>query len=104
MAKVTSINRDTYLHAYCESQNIERIPEGLRFAVGVLLSIGLPQLTFGIYGGRASVFTFAAYGSVGCLWGLGRYFLQPDQFLSITAKEGTRQSPPREDNRLKPAA
>ena len=104
MEKVTSIHRDMYLGEYCDPQDVARIPEGLPFAVGVIATIGLPQMILGAYGGIVALAALAAVIVVGFVAGLLAYLYLPYRMPRCVEAEAGAQSPPAGRRRLKKAA
>jgi hypothetical protein len=104
MNKVTSIKRNLYLGEYCDSQYLKRTPEGLSFAVGVLLTVGLPQIILSAYGGIATLMALAGATMIGAIAGLVLYRYMPYEMVRCIGAEMYAQSPPRKDKSLGKAA
>lgn len=104
MSKVTSINRDMYLGEYCNPQDVTPIPEGLLFAVGILSTIGLPQLILSVYGGIITLVALAGVMTLGSVAGLLAYLYMPYQMPHCVEAETGVRSPPNRDSRMKKAA
>jgi hypothetical protein len=99
-----SINRDMYLGKYIDSQNSERIPEGLLFAIGVLSTVGLPQLTLSVYGGTIPLMVLAGVTLCGSIAGGIIYRKPPSEMPRCVDMDINVQSPPRKDSAMKKAA
>lgn len=102
--KIHRENMDGFLGAYIEAQNNQRIPEEVRFAAGVILTVGLPEIFFTIYGGLIPLIVFAGIFTVGV--GLGGVFEQhkaPYQTLSLWKGPAPRVPARRNDTTKKAA-
>lgn len=104
MEKVTSINRDLYLGEYRNPRYVARSPESLIFAVGVVTTIGLPQLILSAYGGVVVLITLAVVMAVGSVAGLLAYRYLPYRMPRCVDAEIDVQSPPSKKQDLKKAA
>lgn len=107
MSNIVSINRDnevSFLGAYIEAQNNQRIPEEVFFVAGVILTVGLPESFLVIYGGLIPFIVFASSLLAGAGLGLAiDYYKSPYQTLSLS-KEAGSQSPTRKDDTTRIAA
>ncbi|HWS87269.1 MAG TPA: hypothetical protein VN282_09910 [Pyrinomonadaceae bacterium] len=101
---MTSIHRDMYLGEYCDPRAVARVPEGLPFAVGVIATIGLPQIILGAYGGIVALAALAAAVVAGLAAGLIAYRYLPYRMPRCVEAETGAQSPPARRRRLKKAA
>lgn len=104
MNKVTSITRNLYLGEYCKAQAATPIPEGLLFAVGILSTIGLPQLILGVFGGTLTVMVLTGVTTLGSIAGVLTYLYVPYRMPHCVEAEIDVRSPPNRDGRLKKAA
>lgn len=100
MDKVVSINRDMFLGSYSDAQNSEHIPEVVVFAVGVISTVGLPQLILSVYGGLAIFIMLAASTLIAAITGLVIYRHVPYQMPHCIDVVSAAQSPPRKENKL----
>ncbi len=109
MSNVISINKgnkrsNDFLGAYIEAQNNQRIPEEVFFAAGAILTVGLPEFIFSIYGGLIPFFVFASSLVAGVGLGLANYYYKsPYQTLSLSDRSGL-QVPPGKKGTTKKAA
>lgn len=109
MNNVVSINKDNngsrdLFGAYIKAQNNQRIPEEVFFVAGVILTVGLPELFFSIYGGLVPFIVFASTMLVGAGLGLAtNYYKSPYQTLSLS-KEPVPQFPTSKKGTTKKAA
>jgi hypothetical protein len=110
MSNVVSIDKhstghgDSFLGEYIESQNNQRIPEVVFFVAGAILTIGLPELYFSIYGGLIPFFVFAGCLLSGAGLGVGVYrFRSPYQILAINGRTVSQVTPSKEDTTKKAA-
>lgn len=109
MNNVVSFNKDKngsrdLFGAYIRAQNNQRIPEEVFFAAGVILTVGLPELFFSIYGGLLPFIVFASTMLVGVGLGLAiNNYKSPYQTLSLS-KEPVTQSPTSRKGTTKKAA
>lgn len=104
MNKVTPIDRGMYLREYCASRNVARIPEGIAFAVGVLMTVILPQLILSAYGGIITLAPLAAVTALGSIAGLLAFLYLPYRMPRCVDAEIRVQAPPSRDGRLKKVA
>lgn len=98
--KVVSINRDMFLGWYSDAQYSERIPEVVAFVVGVISTVGLPQLILSVYGGVLTLVAVAGATLVGALIGLVVYQQGPYQLPHCVDAVTMAQSPPYEGNKI----
>jgi hypothetical protein len=77
-------NRNGFLGGYVEAQNNRFIPEELYFVAGVILTVGLPEIFFTIYGGLIPFIVFGSIATAGAGlgWAFNRY-RAPYQSLSL---------------------
>lgn len=104
MFEVASINRGKFLGSYCDDARKERIPDQVYFAAGVLLSLGLSQFIFGVYGGATVVTAFAGSAAAGVVWGLVKYLRGPYQFPPVAGNGFAARRTPGKVRALKNAA
>lgn len=100
MDKVVSINRDMFLGWYSDAQYSERIPEVVAFVVGVISTVGLPQLILSVYGGVITFVVLAGATLVGTLIGLVVYQQVPYQLPHCVDAVTVAQSPPYKGNQI----
>lgn len=82
--KLNRENQSGFLSRYLEAQNNRFIPEELYFVAGVILTVGLPEIFFTIYGGLIPFIVFGSIATVGVGlgWAFDRY-RAPYQSLSL---------------------
>jgi hypothetical protein len=98
--KVVSINRDLFLGSYTDAQKSERIPETVTFVVGVISTVGLPQLILSVYYGVATLVAVAVVNLIGAVVGLAVYRHLPYRFPHCLDAAGASRRPPRRDGRI----
>jgi hypothetical protein len=110
MSNVASINKgnkgskDSFLAAYIEAQNNQRIPEEVFFVAGAILTVGLPEFFFSFYGGLIPFFVLAISLLVGAGLGVATYYYRsPYQTLALS-KGAVAQAPPSRKGTTKKAA
>ena len=109
MSNVISINKgnkrsNDFLGAYIEAQNNRRIPEEIFFVAGAILTVGLPEFIFSIYGGLIPFFVFASSLLVGAGSGLANYYYRsPYLTLSLSDRAGLQVPPGKKDTTDKAA-
>ena len=82
MKNVVSINGRKFLGSYMDARNNEQFPDEVPFAIGVILTMALPQLICGAYGLLPPV-AFAGAALTGTIWGVANYFRQPSRTFSL---------------------
>lgn len=105
MNKVVSINinRKRLLGAYY-AQNNNRIPEDAFFFTGVILSMGLPEGFYSVYGGLVPFMMFAGSALVGSIWGVARYRRSPAHNIPCINTGTMPRAPQSKDTNQKKAA
>lgn len=110
MTNVAPINRnnkdnnDIFLGAYIEAQKNQRIPEEVYFAAGAILTVGLPEIFFIVYGGLIPFFVFASSLLVGAGLGVAKYrYGSSYQTLSLGIGPASQAPPSRRDTTKKAA-
>ena len=110
MNNVVTINKNnkgsnaSFLSAYIEAQNNQRIPDEVFFVAGAILTVGLPEFFFSFYGGLILFFVFAGMLLVGAGLGVAAYYYR-SSYQTLTLSRGTvSQVPPSAQDTTKKAA
>lgn len=97
-------NKGSFLGAYINAQNNQRIPEEVIFVAGVILTVGLPEIFLSVYGGLIPLIVFASSLLMGVGLGLVTdYYKTPYQTLSLS-KGTVLQVPANRNDTTKKAA
>ena len=104
MNNIVPINRGMVFGSYTDTQNSERIPEEITFAIGVISTLMLPQL--GLYSayGLLPLLVFAVVALTGVIWGEARYNKSAEEVVPHIITGTVPRTPPSEAVKLKEAA
>jgi hypothetical protein len=107
MSNIIPINKENkggFLGAYIEAQNNQRIPEEVYFVAGVILTVGLPETFFGIYGGLIPFVVFGSSLMIGAGLGWAFDYYKPSyQTLSLCQGNAPRVTARKNDTTKKAA-
>jgi hypothetical protein len=103
MTNLVKLNDKKFLGSYIETQQQQRIPDGLFFFTGVVLTVALPQIICAASGG--AILTAALAGTVvaGSIWGGVKYRRGQPRMVSCVDSSSIPRGPIDESPRRKAA-